>query len=67
MRGARFPDEYHELLALFADCIDQVFDQYESKLGDVIVWGNGDEREIFVAAPFGWERVKFGRECRSPD
>ena len=67
MRGARFPDEYHEHLALDAGSIADVFDEYKSKLGDVIVMGDGDERECFVAAPFGWEAVKFGREWKSPD
>jgi hypothetical protein len=67
MRGARFPDEYHEHLVLAAESIADVFDQYESKLGDIIVLGDGDEREVFAAAPFGWETVKFGREWRSPD
>jgi len=67
LRGARFPDEYHEHLVLDAESIADVFDQYESKLGDVIVMCDGDQREVVVAAPFGWETVKFGREWRSPE
>jgi hypothetical protein len=67
MRGAIFPDEYDEMLALDAESIDHVFDQYPSMLGDVVFLGEGDELEAYVAAPFGWEMVKFGRQWRSPE
>lgn len=67
MRGARFPDEYHVFCALDAESIAHAFDQYESELGDVIVLGEGDDKDAFVAAPFGWESVKFGQEWRSPE
>src|SRR5262249_15361508 len=66
MRGAAFPDEFHQLLVFDANGITQAFDQYESQLGDVIFLGEGDELAAYVAAPFGWELVKFGREWRSP-
>jgi hypothetical protein len=65
-RGPRFPDEYREILILDADSIDSVFDQYTSTLGDVIFLGVGDGLIAYVAAPFGWELVKFGPEWRSP-
>jgi hypothetical protein len=65
-RGAFFPDEYHELLALDSESVASVFDQYPSQLGDVVFFGEGDVLEAFVAAPFGWEIVKFGREWKSP-
>ena len=67
MRGARFPDEYNKLLVLDAEDITEVFDGYPSKLGDVIIMGEDDELQAFVAAPFGWESVKFGSEWRSPE
>jgi hypothetical protein len=52
---------------LDADGIDRVIDQYASELGDVVFLGEGEELEVYVAAPFGWEMVKFGREWRSPE
>ena len=67
MGGAIFPDEYHELLVLDAESITHAFDQYPSKLGDVVFLGEGEELEAYVAAPFGWELVKFGREWKSPE
>lgn len=67
LRGARFPDDYHKILILAAESIEHAFDQFESQLGDVISLGEGDERAMYVAAPFGWELVKFGREWRSPE
>ncbi len=67
MRGAVFPNEYHELLVLNAENIEHVFNQYQSKLGDVIFLGERDELLAYVAAPYGWELVKFGREWRSPE
>ena len=66
LRGAIFPDEYHQLLTMEADDAAHAFDQYASELGDVVFWGEGEELEAYVAAPFGWEIVKFGREWRSP-
>jgi hypothetical protein len=51
---------------LDADSIDGVFEQYTSDTGDVIFLGEGDDLVAYVAAPFGWELVKFGREWRSP-
>lgn len=67
MRGAIFPDEYHEILVFDTESITHAFDQYPSELGDVIFLGEGEELEAYVAAPFGWEVVKFGREWRSPE
>jgi hypothetical protein len=67
MRGARFPVDYYEFLILEGESLAGVFGQYDSKLGDVIVMGDGDEREVFAAGPCGWEALKFGREWRSPD
>lgn len=67
MRGAFFPEQYHELLVLDAESIGHAHDQYESKLGDVIFLGEGDDIEAHVAGPLGWELVKFGRAWRSPD
>jgi hypothetical protein len=67
MRGPRFPGEYHELLVLDATDIAHVFAQYPSSLGDVIFLGEGDGFVVFVAAPFGWEMVKFGCEWKSPE
>jgi hypothetical protein len=66
MRGPAFPDEYQVVLALDADSIDHTLDQYSSQLGDVIFLGEGDDPTVYVAAPFGRELVKFGREWRSP-
>jgi len=67
MRGPVFPDEYHEILTLEADNIYHALDQYPNTLGDVIFFGEGDEMMSYVAAPYGWEMVKFGKEWRSPD
>ena len=68
MRGAIFPEEYHEFLVLLdAQSIAHAFDQYLSMLGDVVLLGEGDELLAYVAGTFGWELVKFGREWRSPD
>jgi hypothetical protein len=68
MRGARFPDAYHEWLVLDAESIDQVFEKYDSRLGDVIFLGDNEEEWLaYVAAPFGWEMVKFGKEWKSPE
>jgi hypothetical protein len=64
-RGPRFPEEYCEILVLDADSIADVFQQYASELGDVIFLGDGDDLIAYVAAPFGWELVKFGQEWRS--
>jgi hypothetical protein len=37
-------------------------------LGDVIFLGdNEEERLAYVAAPYGWEMVKFGQEWKSPE
>jgi len=66
MRGAVFPDEYHEFLVLDSESITRLDDQYPSKLGDVVFLGEGEDLEAYVAAPFGWEIVKFGPEWRSP-
>ncbi len=66
MRGAIFPDEYHGLLVLEGVSIAHIFEQYTSNLGDVIFLGEGEKLEAYVAAPFGWEVVKFGREWKSP-
>jgi hypothetical protein len=66
MRGAFFPDDYHQFLELEADSIAHAFDQYASNLGDVVFLGEGEELQAYVAAPYGWEMVKFGREWRSP-
>jgi hypothetical protein len=65
-RGPRFPEEYLEFLVLDADSIDGVFQQYSAELGDVIFLGEGDDLIAYVAAPFGWELVKFGHDWRSP-
>jgi hypothetical protein len=57
-RGPKFPEEYREVLTLEAKGVAHALEQYRSELGDVIVLGEGDESEAFVAAPFGWEPVK---------
>lgn len=62
MRGAVFPDEYHRVLMLDADSITHVSDRYASELGDIVFLGEGEELEAYVAGPFGWEMVKFGRD-----
>jgi hypothetical protein len=68
MRGPIFPDEYYEFLVLLdAQSIADAFEQYLSKLGDIVFMGEGEEMLAYVAAPFGWEMVKFGREWRSPE
>ncbi len=66
MRGPVFPTEYHKALVLDAESISDAFDQYPSRLGDVVFLGEGDALEAYVAAPFGWELVKFGAEWKSP-
>jgi hypothetical protein len=66
MRGAVLPDDYSIILVLNAVSIDHALEQYESKLGDVVFLGEGEELMAYVAAPFGYEMVKVGREWRSP-
>jgi hypothetical protein len=66
MRGPAFPDDYQDLLTLDAGSVDHALDQYPSRLGDIIFLGEDDDLMAYVAAPFGWEMVKFGREWRSP-
>lgn len=66
MRGPIFPDEYYDFLELEAESIDNAFDQYASELGDIIFLGEEEALIAYVAAPFGWELVKFGQEWRSP-
>jgi hypothetical protein len=79
-RGPRFPDEYLEILAVEVQSIDLfsqfermraediggLFDRYTPETGDVVFLGEGDDMVAYVAAPFGWELVKFGAEWKSP-
>ena len=66
MRGPFFPEEYYEFLVLLdVQNIAHASDLYLSMLGDVVFLGEGDELPAYIAAPFGWEMVKFGREWRS--
>ena len=53
-------------MTLEATNITDTDDLYDVKLGDVIVIGEGDDMIAHVAAPFGWEMVKFEAEWRSP-
>jgi hypothetical protein len=79
-RGPRFPDEYQEILAVEVQNIDLInpfekmraenddglFDRYTPETGDLVFLADGDELAAYVAAPFGWELVKFGAEWKSP-
>ena len=79
-RGAEFPDEYHEILAIEVPSIDPfshserlraedipgLFDLYKPETGDIVFLGERDDLAAYVAAPFGWELVKFGAEWKSP-
>lgn len=67
MRGAVFPDDYQQLLTLDVDSVEHAIDLYSSKLGDIIFLGEGESLMAYVAAPFGYELVKFGHEWRSPE
>lgn len=66
MRGPVFPDEYLELLVLDANSVNHAEEQYSSQLGDIVFLGGAEEEVAYVAAPFGWELVKFGQNWRSP-
>ena len=66
MRGDVYPDEYHELLALDTQGLTHLDDEYPCKLGDIVFLGEGADMVAYVAAPFGWEMVKFGAEWKSP-
>jgi hypothetical protein len=55
-RGPLFPDDYRYALTIEAEP-KSLDGSYESLLGDVVVF---TEEDIYVAAPFGWERVKLG-------
>jgi hypothetical protein len=48
IRGADFPDDYHEVHILEADSVDQALDLYSSRLGDIIFLGEG---ETLLATP----------------
>src|SRR5262245_50112173 len=68
LRGPIFPEEYDQLQVLDAENIEHAFDQYDSKLGDVVFFGEGDDKMLaYVAGPFGYEMVKFVKEWRSPE
>ncbi len=61
-RGLSFPDEYQTLVVMDVDGLEHACRMYSSKLGDVIILGEGDAAVVYAAGPLGWESVKFGRE-----
>ena len=67
MRGPRFPEEYQEIASRDVESIKSFLDDPSMQLGDLIFFGEGEDMEAYVIAPFGSELVKFGREWKSPE
>lgn len=80
LRGPRFPQEYQDIFDLEVESVDLprrfdrllaediagLFDRYSPETGDIVFLSEGEDLAAYACAPFGWERVKFGREWRSP-